>query len=267
MLDTNDILQAATDLHQAEKDRAQIKAVSCHYPDISMSEAYAIQQAWMEIKYAEGRSTIGYKIGLTSRAMQMAMQINEPDYGTLLDDMAFDNGSDIEAAVFCDPKIEVELAFVLREKLEGEKLSIMDVLNATEYVVPALEIIAARSYRVDPDTGYVRKIQDTIADNAANAGIITGGIPVKPMDLDLRWVGAMMYRNGVIEETGLAAGVLGHPANGISWIARRFSTHGIALEPGHVLLAGSFTRPISISSGDTFHVDYGKLGSISCHFS
>ncbi len=267
MLSEDEILEAATGLHNAEKARSQIKAITRHHPDISMSEAYAIQQAWMKIKHAEGRRTIGYKIGLTSRAMQAAMQIDEPDYGTLLDDMAFDNGSDIEAAIFCDPKIEVELAFVLKEELEGENLSIMDVLNATEYVVPALEIIAARSYRVDPDTGYVRKIQDTIADNAANAGIITGGTPVKPMDLDLRWVGAMMYRNGVIEETGLAAGVLGHPANGISWIARRFAAHDISLEPGHVLLAGSFTRPISISSGDTFHVDYGKLGSISCHFS
>jgi 2-oxo-hept-3-ene-1,7-dioate hydratase len=164
--------------------------------------------------------------------MQTAMQIDEPDYGTLLDDMVFDDGSEIEAARFCDPRIEVELAFVLKQRLAGENITIFDVLNATDYVVPTLELIAARSYRVDSGSGYVRKVFDTIADNAANAGIITGGRPVRPLEVDLRWIGAMMYRNGVIEEIGLAAGVLNHPAN----------------------------------AGDTIHVDYGKLGCISCHF-
>jgi 2-oxo-hept-3-ene-1,7-dioate hydratase len=198
--------------------------------------------------------------------MQMTMQIDEPDYGTLLDDMVFEDGSDIEASQFTDPRIEVELAFVLKDRLEGANISIFDVLNATDYVIPALELIAARSYRVDPENGYVRKIFDTISDNAANAGIIMGGRPIKPMDMDLRWVGALLYRNGVMEETGVAAGVLNHPANGIAWIAKRFAPHGIALEPGQILLAGSFTRPVIARAGDTFHADYGPLGGISCHF-
>ena len=266
MLTQQQITQAAGDLHAAEKGRQQIAAISLSHPDMSMEDAYAIQKTWVDIKLAEGRQVIGYKVGLTSRAMQMTMQIDEPDYGTLLDDMVFEDGSDIEAKQFTDPRIEVELAFILKDKLEGENISIFDVLNATDYVIPALELIAARSHRVDPENGYVRKIFDTIADNAANAGIIMGGRPIKPMDMDLRWAGALLYRNGVMEETGLAAGVLNHPANGIAWIAKRFAPHGIALEPGQILLAGSFTRPVIARAGDTFHADYGPLGGISCHF-
>ena len=266
MLVQNEINEVAASLHAAEKNRKQITATTVKYPDMDMEDAYAIQKAWVDMKIAEGREIKGYKIGLTSQAMQLSSQIDEPDYGTLLDDMFFDDGSDIEVARFTDARIEVELAFILKDRLEGENVSIFDVMNATDYVIPALELIAARTYRVDPDTGYVRKVYDTISDNAANAGIIMGGRPIKPMDTDLRWAGALLYRNGVIEETGLAAGVLNHPANGICWIAKRFAPHGIALEPGQVLLSGSFTRPVIAQAGNTFHADYGTLGNISCHF-
>jgi 2-oxo-hept-3-ene-1,7-dioate hydratase len=218
------------------------------------------------MKLGEGRTIKGHKIGLTSRAMQQSMQIDEPDYGTLLNDMFLEEESDIESARFIDPRLEVELAFVLGGRLEGEDVTIFDVLSATDYVVPALELIDARSHWIDPETGRPRTVRDTISDNAANAGIITGGRPIKPMERDLRWVGALMYRNGVIEETGVAAGVLNHPANGIAWLAKKFAPHGIALEPGQVILAGSFTRPVAARSGDTFHVDYCPLGGISCRF-
>lgn len=266
MLIQDEIDEVALSLHTAEKNREQITATTVQYPDMDMEDAYAIQKAWVDMKVADGREIKGYKIGLTSRAMQMSSQIDEPDYGTLLDDMFFDDGADIEVARFTDARIEVELAFILKERLQGENVTIFDVMNATDYVIPALELIAARTYRVHPETGYVRKVFDTISDNAANAGIIMGGRPIKPMDLDLCWVGALLYRNGVIEETGLAAGVLNHPANGICWIARRFAPHGIALEPGQVLLSGSFTRPVIAKAGDTFHADYGPLGNITCHF-
>ena len=231
-----------------------------------MDDAYAIQKKWVDKKVADGRRIVGYKIGLTSRAMQDAMKINEPDYGVLLDDMVFPDGVDIDVSQFCDPRIEVELAFVLKDRLEGENVTIFDVLNATDYVVPALEIIAARSHRVHPESGYTRTVLDTISDNAANAGIIMGGRPIKPNDMDLRWCGALFYLNGVLEETGLAAGVLNHPANGICWVAKRFAPHGIALEPGQVILSGSFTRPIAVKAGDTVHADYGPLGGIACRF-
>ena len=267
MLNDVQIARAAEAIHAAEKNRRQARAITLEHPGMSLDDAYGIQAKWMAIKQAEGRKIKGYKIGLTSRAMQMTMHIDEPDYGTLLDDMFFADGADIDAADFTDPRIEVELAFVLKDRLAGENVSVPDVLNATDYVVPALELIAARTYRVDPDSGYVRKIQDTIADNAASAGVILGEQRIEPDSVDLRWCGAVLYRNGVVEETGLAAGVLDHPANGIVWIARRFAPHGVALEPGQVLLSGSFTRPVLARSGDVFLADYGKLGSIDCRFS
>ncbi len=266
MLSEADTKNAADELYQAEAERRQIDPVSLRHPDITMDEAYAIQKQGIDRKVADGRRIVGYKIGLTSRAMQDSMKIDQPDYGVLLDDMVIADGSDIEAAKYSDPRIEVELAFILKDRLEGENVTLFDVLNATDYVVPALELISARSYRVHPETGYVRKVFDTIADNAANAGIIMGGRPVKPLEMDLRWCGALCYVNGVLEETGLAAGVLNHPGNGICWVARRFAPHGIALEPGQVILSGSFIRPVSVKAGDTVHADYGPLGGISCHF-
>ncbi len=180
--------------------------------------------------------------------------------------MMFEEGASLEAEAFLDPRIEVELAFVLGQTLDGAEVGLDDVLAATDYVTPALEIIAARSFRVDPETGSPRTVVDTIADNAANAGVIVGGRRVRPDELDLRWVSALLYRNGIIEETGVAAGVLDHPANGVVWLARKFAEHGVALERGQIVLAGSFTRPVAVCAGDQFRVDYGPLGEISCCF-
>ena len=139
-------------------------------------------------------------------------------------------------------------------------------MRATDYVTPALEIIDARIEQFDRETREPRKVYDTISDFAANAGIVLGGRPVRPMDVDLRWVGALLHKNGVIEETGLAAGVLNHPANGVAWLANKIAPHGERLEAGEVVLAGSFTRPVNIIRGDTFHADYGPFGSVSCQF-
>lgn len=266
MLTDIQIRQAADDLYVAEQQRRQIDPLTLTHPDMDMDDAYAVQSAWVQRKIAAGRQVIGYKIGLTSRAMQRVMKIDTPDYGVLLDDMLFDDGAEIEAAAFTDPQIEVELAFVLKERLFGEDISVQQVLAATDYVVPAFELIAARSFRVHPDTGYTRKVFDTIADNAANAGIIMGGEKVSPTTVDLPWCGAIVRLNEVIEQTGLAAAVLGHPAHGIRWIAKRFAKHGIALEPGQVLLSGSFTAPIKVRAGDRVHADYGPLGEISVSF-
>ena len=266
MLSTDIHLALARQYHAAEQGREQVLAPSLQYPDITIEDAYAVQRAWIALKLAEGRVIKGHKIGLTSRAMQQSSQITEPDYGTLLDDMFFTDGSDIPAGRFIVPMVEVELAFILARRLEGPNVSLFDVLSATDYVIPAIEIIDARCHRIDPASKRPRKVFDTISDNAANAGIVLGGRPIKPLDVDLRWVSALLYRNGVIEETGVAAGVLNHPANGISWLAKKFAPHGVPLEPGQIILAGSFTRPVKVAPGDTIHVDYGALGNITARF-
>ncbi len=261
-----DIESAANALYFAEKNCQEIDPISLSFPDMTLDDSYAIQKKWVQRKIADGQEIIGYKIGYTSRAMQKALGINEPDYGVLLDSMVYTDGAEIPIAQFCDPRIEMELAFVLKNELVGEKVSVFDVLNATDYVVPALEIIAARSHRVHPQSQYKRTVKDTVADNAGNAAIIMGGSPIKPSEKDLRWCGGMLYLNGMLEETGLAAAVLNHPANGVSWVAKRFAPHGVSLKPGQIILSGSFTAPVAIKAGDTIHADYGSLGSIACHF-
>ena len=257
----------AVRLDEAERTRTQTSPLTARYPDATIDDAYAVQAAWVARKLERGRTVVGHKIGLTSRAMQAAMGIDTPDSGVLLDDMVFDEGTTIDAGAFCDPRVEVELAFVLGRDLDEPGASSLDVLSATERIVPAVELIAARSHRVDPETGRARTVVDTISDNAANAGIITGGRAVRPDDLDLRWAGAVLTRNGVVEETGLAAGVLNDPARGVAWLARRYAAQGRSLGAGQVVLAVSFTRPVTVRPGDVFHADFGRLGAFGFAFS
>jgi len=262
-LEANTIADLAQRLERAELERVQIRQFSLEHPGMTIADAYAIQRAWVSLKIADGRKIVGHKIGLTSRAMQRTSNITEPDYGALLDDMVFQPGGDIDISRFILPRVELELAFALKTPLEGPDCTIFDVLNATDHVVPAIEIIDQRIQPVDPESGRTRKVLDTISDNAANAGIVLGGRPVRPHDIDLRWAAALCYRNGVIEESGVAAAVLNHPATGPAWLANKLHAYGERLEAGELLLGGSFTAPIAASHGDTFHFDYGPLGSIA----
>ena len=266
MLNQQMIENLAERLDQAERSKSRVRAFTIEYPDLTIEDAYAIQRSWTALQVKQGRVIRGHKIGLTSKAMQNAVGISEPDYGVLFEDMFYADAGEIPFDRFEAPRIEVELAFILKAPLKGPRCSIFDVLNATDYVMPALEILETRMHRVDPETKAPRKVMDTISDNAANAALVLGGRPFRPNDVDLRWVGALLFRNGQIEETGVAAGVLNHPANGIAWLANRLAPHGEHLAAGEVVLAGSFTRPVDIRKGDTFHADYGKFGSISCQF-
>ena len=153
-------------LDRAEIDATQMRQTTGEYPDLTIDDAYVIQAAWQEIKLARGEVLVGHKIGLTSRAMQASMNITTPDSGFLTDRMVFEPDTRLVAADFCDPKLEIELAFVLNTDLAGDDLSADDILDATEYVVPAIELIAARSFRRDPDSGRTRTVVDTIADIA-----------------------------------------------------------------------------------------------------
>jgi 2-oxo-hept-3-ene-1,7-dioate hydratase len=259
------IQQLARELNESERSRQQVEHFSRRFPGMTIADGYAISRAWVAMKIAEGRQVRGHKIGLTSRAMQQSSQIDEPDYGTLLDDMFFEPG-DLPAERFIAPRVEVELAFILKRRLQGAQVSVEDVLEATDYVQPAIEIIDARIEQFDRHTKAMRKVYDTISDNAANAGIVLGGRKVRPTEVDLPWVGAVLRQNGVVEETGLAAGVQGHPAIGIAWLAQKLAPWGECLEAGEVVLAGSFTRPVVAKRGDLFDADYGPLGRFTFRF-
>ena len=259
MMSEADRNKAADILIAAEKERKQAVQLSKTWPGITMEDAYAISTAVANRKIAAGAKLIGHKVGLTSKAMQRSSQIDEPDYGHLLDHMMIADGASVPHENFCLPRVEVELAFIMGKTLKGPGVGLTDVLRATEYVVPAIEIVDARLQ--DP-----RKIFDTVSDNGAAAGIVVGGRPVGPLEVDLRWVGGIMYRNAEIEETGVAAGVLGHPALGVAWLANKLGQHGVALEVGHHR-AGRLVHPRGLArKGDTLHADFGQLGGIAVQF-
>ena len=255
----------------AGHERARLNATPIHritryHPKMTIDDAYACQSEWIRLQVAGGARIVGHKIGLTSRAMQSAMKIDEPDYGTLLDYMIHDSGVVLRASDYIDPRLEVELAFVLGSRLEGTGVTAGDVIAATEWIVPALELIDARSHRVDPDDGVTRTVFDTIADNAADAGVVLGTTRAKAAEIDMRWAAAILKQNGVVEETGVAAGVLDDPVQGVVWLVHRLARFGVALEPGEIVLSGSFTRPVLCRPGDHFEVGYNDLGTITCTF-
>ena len=256
----------AVRIDDAERHRTQIRQLSLEFPAMTIEDAYAVQREWVSMKLARGNGLRGHKVGLTSRAMQMSSQIDEPDFGDLLEDMFFATGSTVPAGRFIVPRVEVELAFLLRRRLEGPGCTLADVMAAAEYVTPAIEIIDARIEQVDPATGAPRRVTDTISDNAANAGVVLARARIAPAELDLRWIPALCYRNGVIEESGVSAAVLDHPANGVAWLANKLASYGRALEARQVVLAGSFIRPIPARSGDEFRADFGPLGTLSIGF-
>lgn len=259
MLSAADRSRAVEILMEAHRIKKQATPLHVTFPEITIEDSYAISAEVMQSKVKAGARLIGHKVGLTSKAMQRSSMIDEPDYGYILDDQMIGDGAKVKHADYCKPRVEVELAFVIGKRLEGPGVGLADVLRATEYVIPAIEIVDARIQ--DP-----RKIVDTVADNGAAAGIALGGRPVGPLDVDLRWVGGIMYRNSEIEETGLAAGVLGHPALGVAWLANKICQYGHAMEPGHIVLAGSFTRVVFAQKGDTLHADFGPLGGLAIQF-
>ena len=231
-----------------------------------MDDAYAIQTEWVRLKRAAGDTVVGWKIGLTSKAMQAALSIDIPDSGVLLASMLFENGAGIPAGRFIQPRVEAEIAFVTREAIEVDEISAEAILEATDYIVPAIEILDTRIMRVDPRSGRSRTVCDTISDNAANAGIVLGTPCRDFRSLDLRWLGAIVSRNGEVEETGLGAGVLNDPLVSVAWLAERLASYGNRIEKGQIVLSGSFIRPVEAPPGSHIVADFGDFGRIECHF-
>jgi 2-oxo-hept-3-ene-1,7-dioate hydratase len=259
VLDESTIQAIADELAGVATSKTVVPLLTRRYPDMTVEDAYAVQGVWAQAMLNQGRRIIGHKIGLTSKVMQVATGITEPDYGVIFDNAVHENGAVIDFGQYANVRIEVELAFVLGHDLPAPA-NIFDVLNATSYVVPALEILDSRLEMQG------RTIVDTISDNAALGGVVVGGRPIAPDELDLRWISALLYRNEVIEESGVAAAVLGHPASGVAWLANKLAQHGATLRSGEIVLAGSFTRPMWVEQGDTIHADYGPLGAITCRF-
>ena len=265
-LTPNEISDAADLLYQAERTGVQCGLLSLAHPQMTLDDAYAVQSALIARKVSAGRHGIGWKIGLTSRAMQQALNITTPDSGVLLDDMLFAHGSTVPKGRFIQPRVEAEIAFVMKTALAGPNVSRDDVVAATDFVAPSLEILDTRILRADPATGATRIITDTVSDNAANAGVMLGSARHAIGAFDLRWVGAIVKRDGVVEETGLGAGVLDDPVLGIVWLVQRLARYGMGLKAGHIVLSGSFIRPVEALPASQFHADFGPFGQVDLAF-
>ena len=260
MLPADAIAAIADELAEADRTHSIIPRITARYPDADIDDSYAIQGVWRERMRSSGRRLVGRKIGLTSKAMQQATGITEPDYGVMFDDTVYPSGSEIPFDHFSNVRIEVELAFVLRTALEGPGCTLEDALAATDHVVPALEVLNSH---IELEG---RTIVDTISDNAAYGAMVLGDTRRRPDEVDLPWVPGVLARNGEVEETGVAAGVLGHPATGVAWLANKLHQHGARLEAGEIILAGSFTRPMWVQRGDEVRCDYGPMGVVTCRF-
>jgi 2-keto-4-pentenoate hydratase len=260
MLTDADRLAAADALFAAERDRAPIEPLTATWPAIDVTDAYEIQLVNVRRKVADGALVRGHKVGLSARAMQQMMGVNEPDYGHLLDTMFVFEGDRVPAGELCFPRVEVEVAFVLGDRLAGPGVSAADVLRATEFVLPAIEIIDSRIDR------WRIKLPDTIADNASSARVVLGGRATPPSEVDLRLIGAVLRKNGEIVETGASGAVLGNPATAVAWLANKVHAFGVTLEPGHVVLPGSCTRAVDVAPGDVIRADFDQLGHVSVVF-
>ncbi|PWH07875.1 2-oxo-hepta-3-ene-1,7-dioate hydratase [Brachybacterium endophyticum] len=251
----------ADELAEATRSGGTIPRISPRHPGMGVEDSYAIQRVWRQRREQAGGRVVGHKIGLTSKAMQEATGIDEPDYGVIFADQVIDSGERVEHGRWSNVRVEVELAFVMRERLAGPGVTAEQVLAATEAVVPALEILDSH---IELEG---RTIVDTISDNAALGAMVLGTQRIDPRERDLRWIGAMLSQNGDVVETGVSGGVLGDPALSVAWLADRIGSHGDALEAGETVLAGSFTRPVWVRPGDHISVDYQDLGTVEVSFS
>lgn len=253
-------------LHEARAGHVQTRSLLHDHPGMDMEGAYAVQHAWAQARLRAGAQLRGYKVGLTTPAVQRACGVDEPAYGHLFDDMVFADGAALPAADLFEPRVETELAFVLKAPLAGPDCTAAQALEATDYLVPALEIVDTRLLLKDPATGAGRGTLDTVADNTSAAAIVLGERRFKPGDLDAKWSAAILYRNGIAEASGVSGVVLGDPAASLAWLARALHKRGMGLEAGQVVMSGSFITPFPAVAGDAFLADFGPLGTLSCRF-
>lgn len=250
----------ASQLHEAQKKARQIAPIIKMEPELTIEDAYKIQLAGLDLKKAEGRKVIGMKIGLTSKAMQNMLGVNEPDYGHLTDDMMLHPGQACQVRTLIQPKIEGELAFCLKKPLKGPGVTMADVYNATAFIAPALEIVDSRIQ------DWKISLADTIADNGSSAALVLGGV-MKPADqVDLRLVGMILEKNGELVNSGCGAEVLGHPAASVAWLANKLAEFGLGLEEGHIILSGAVTAALPVQAGDSFTASFTGLGSVGVRF-
>lgn len=259
-MDKKATLALAKELYEAEKNHAPIEALTARYPAITNEEAYQVQLAGMQLRLDDGQTLVGKKIGLTSKAMQAALGVFEPDYGYITDQMMAYEGEPLSLEELIAPKVEAEVAFVLRDDLAGPGVTVSRVLQATAGIMPALEIIDTRI------KDWKIKIQDTIADGASIGKVSVSGRLVPADEFDMRYMGLVLEKNGETVATAAGAAVLGHPANAVAWLANKLAQYGICLKAGDIIMAGSLTAACPVAAGDSIRACFDRLGTVGARF-
>lgn len=237
--------EIAADIYRCFENKSQIPLLNSRFPDMELEDSYRIQEHVVESFKSAGHRVKGYKIGLTSRPMQEMANSTEPDYSAILDNMFHVEAGESARSDWQQPLVEIEMAFVMKERLEGPGINVAEVIRATDFVLPAIEIV---DFRVAYEPGM--DVRDTIADLAAVGGVILGGNPVGLREIDIRNVSGSLLVNGEVREQGSSSAVLGNPLNAVAWLANKLSEFGVAFEPGDVILSGSFLRALPVNAGD-----------------
>lgn len=254
------VQEAATRLLEAEATKSVIEPLTVTYPGITVDEAYYTQLELIRRKVDNGGIIVGKKIGATSKAIQNMFGVTQPDYGHLLADMMYVEGETIPLKDYIQPKVEFEIAFILKKDLKGPNVSILDVIEATDYIVPAIEVIDSRIGE------WKIKFEDTVADNGSSAAAMIGGKPTKLAGIDLTHIGMVAYRNGGMIDSGAGAAVLGNPLRSVAWLANSLGKYDVALKAGEIVLSGALTSAIEVKDGDTFTAEFAHIGSVTASF-
>jgi 2-keto-4-pentenoate hydratase len=247
-------------LWAAEQDRSPIAPLSASNGSLTVENAYAIQAINVARRTESGARVLGRKVGLTSRAMQEMLGVDEPDYGVLTADMFVEEGDDIDLGSLILPRAEAEIAFLLERDLAGPGITTAQVAGAVAGAMPALEIIDSRI------ADWKIALVDTVADNASSARVVLGGRVTSVADLDLRLVGMAITRNGVLADTGAGAAVLGNPLRCVAWLANKIGEFGDTLRAGDVVLAGALHRALPVNHGDVCRAEFSDLGGVTARF-
>jgi 2-keto-4-pentenoate hydratase len=255
-----DLAAAAEALFRAQEDRVPIPPLTDTWDGVDVTAAYEVQLANIARRVDAGDSVRGHKVGLSAKAMQQMLGVDEPDYGHLLESMFLWESDAVDASRFLQPRAEIEVAFVLGRTLEGPGVTVADAIRATDFVLPSIEVVDSRvaDWRIT--------LPDTIADNASSGAVVLGGSPTKLTDLDVRLIGATLRSNGELRETGASGAVLGNPVVAVAWLANKVAAFGVTLEAGHVIMPGSCTRMIPVAAGDVVTAEFDQLGSVSVEF-
>jgi 2-keto-4-pentenoate hydratase len=254
------IVEAYQHLLHAEKNKKSVAPLTDLYPDITIHDAYRVQIKNIDQKVKDGQKIVGKKIGLTSFAMQELLGVDQPDYGHLLDSMNIPNGGSIQMETLFNPKVEGELAFILKKDLKGPAVTVEDVLEATEYIVPSIEIVDSRI------TDWKIKLEDTVADNASCGLFTLGGQRFDPNRMDLTKIEMSLYKNGEFMNKGTGADVLGHPATCVAWLANKLTEYDVTLKAGEVILSGALSAAVVAQKGDVFTAEFSQLGKVEVSF-